>query len=220
MSGREQIRQWMQSASACEDVSGDLLANGHALAAAYWLNSESYLRGPAVGDIISGIEQATDDADAVVTGFALSRVVWLRDLTWLTGSASRLRRGYIYRKVNNYGYDVNLCKNADAQLLDALTLYRTKADASGLASVSEDALGCVLCDDAPTHLGMINVACNLAASDTFHPEFALFFALAGLRASAFAPAENIIDIYATMIADAFERRQSLKRSLALPPVIV
>jgi hypothetical protein len=229
MSGREQIEHWIRSVFAREDVSDDLLANGHALAAAYRLGrSPGCSLRASSRDIIAAIEEATDDDDAVAVGFALSCETPPDDLDSLTNCDSRLRRGYILlRSVSQYrAVDIKWRATADAQLQNAVTQYhKNRANESLLAAVSGDVLGCIRCHYTSAFVYMALNALDLMAVDQLHPEFALLFVLTGLKMINGIQLEHLIDISATAtkIAAAFERwpeRKHRPQPLVLPPVIV
>lgn len=166
MSSREQIERWMRLVFIGECVASDLIANGHALAAAYRLSRQPGMaQRPLSGVIIAAIEQATSDDDAVATGFALSCETILDDLDSLTDCDSRLRRGYVIGSLGVRGGSPLATKwraEADVQLQDAVDQYhKNSANETLLAAVSGDVLGCMRCHYTSSYADMARVALDL-----------------------------------------------------------
>ena len=224
----DQILGWLLAVSAGIRIVDDLIEHGHELAA---MSQVAVIDPDTAREIVIRVELGTPADMMLVTGAALSGAVmpWMLDRA--TGLDSPLRPGYLY-----HGWGLGGTHAADI-------IPRSRAAADPRALAAEARLGAVWAwnagNDTPElsitgdELGFVygyedylprskwaQCACELAARDVLDPEVALMIALRGVATPA-ANASVVLPEFATMLANAFERkRQSQTPVLVLPPVII
>ena len=225
LDGAAQILAWLIAASDGACIVNDLLKNGRVVAAVY----QTHITRPdKIREIIAEIERVTPDDEMIAVGAAVSSAVmpWLVDQA--TAPDNRLRSGYWcggWDAASDPADSMARCRAATDPCVGAVaasldTVWELAGGDACHQLLLSSSLGFVLGHEKYlTRALWTQHASELAARDILNPEIALLIALRGALGLCFDQPTVVVSGMATMLADAFERRQR-ESVLVLPPVIV